>query len=112
MENFKKQGIQGDVALTMVDALPKGLTLVESINGEHIVTHSEQGHHHVVDSEFVTMYQDPNNALVAFMEVKAPTALTHTRDNNRHETLGLREGVYRINRQRERSMDGYQRAAD
>ena len=43
-------GAQGEITIIRVDALPnkKRMKKVKSENGRHIISHSENGHHHVL----------------------------------------------------------------
>jgi hypothetical protein len=44
--------------------------------------------------------------------VNKDTELKHLRSFDTHESLSIPEGLYRINRQREYTPEGYRRAAD
>jgi len=116
IQSFKglKQGAQGDVLLTRVDSLPKGLELAGTENGMFIVAHSETGHNHaVIDRPNVELYNHPLDPLLAFLVVNEATAnLTHFRGYDQHKTVQFDKGVYRINRQREHTPDGLRRVAD
>ncbi len=114
MKSFKnvKQAAQGDVAITRVDNLPEGMELNKFEHGVHVVAHSETGHHHVIDASVAEMHNDPSNGLVSYLVVEDTAQLTHTRTYDTHETIELDKGVYRINRQREYTPEGYRRVAD
>lgn len=115
MKSFKgfRQGVQGDVALTRVDTLPEGLVEAQrNERGEYIVAHSETGHNHAVAERTTKMYEDPTNPLVAYLVVENTADLEHHRTYNTHETIQFDTGVYRINRQREYTPEGFRRVAD
>ncbi len=114
MKSFKSidQIIQGDIAITRITALPQQAIPEISTNHEYIVAHSETGHHHVVDSNGSVMYNDSDNTLVSYLVVEDTAQIIHNRAYNTHETIECDAGVYRINRQREYTPDGYRRVAD
>lgn len=114
MKSFKgvKQGIQGDVAITRVDTLPEGLQQAKTDNGYYVVAHSETGHNHTVLERSGTLYEDPNNPLLAFLVVDGEANLEHHRTYNTHETVQFDKGIYRINRQREYTPRGLRKVAD
>lgn len=116
-EKNMKQGIQGDVMFERVsaDELPEGLVKAKrEVDGQLVVAHSETGHNHSFDPDEcgVTVLEDPNDPLVAYMKVETPSDLTHKRSYDTHETVSFTEGFYRINRQREHTPEGFRRAQD
>ena len=112
MKKFDKQARQGDVLITKVDALPKGLEAAKPEGNEYIVTHSETGHHHVMAKQDVDMYQAANDPFIAYLVVNNETTLRHLRGFDTHETIKFNPGIYRINRQRQRGVEGWERVAD
>ena len=104
MITFKKeyqQGIQGDVAFTRVDKLPEGLVQAEpdQETGHIVVAHSETGHHHAFAAQDgVALMEDPNDPLVAYLQVNTPSQLQHHRSFDPHQTILFESGTYRINR--------------
>jgi hypothetical protein len=108
---------QGDVAILPVTEIPQGLVEVQREQGKIIVTHSETGHHHVIERPRVTMHQDAD-PLIAWLEVHDEAdlpqiaELVHERDFDTHETWELPVGKYKVVRQRERAPEGWQRAQD
>ncbi len=114
MKLFKgyTQGIQGDVAFTRIDALPKGMKLVATEKGDHIVAHSGTGHNHIVAERSAKMYKDPTNPRLSFLVVEDSADLTHLRTYDTHETVQFDKGIYRINRQREYTPEGLRSVAD
>ena len=102
MKKFKDQCAQGDMLITRVESMPHNVERCKpEDNGDHIVTHSETGHHHVVDSATVNFFQAANDDLVSFLEVVKPTPIRHLREAHTHEEIMLDPGIYRVNRQRE-----------
>ncbi len=113
MKTFDIYAAQGDFFITKIDALPVGIEPVKPENGEYIIAHSETGHHHTIDADRVRMYRDPSNEFVAFLQIDHPAPIVHKRAFDTHEALAPKTpGVYRINRQREYTPEGFRRAAD
>jgi len=105
--------IQGDMAIIRVSELPADAKQSESKNGMHVLAHSETGHNHVIADNHTTRYDVAANDLVSFVVVKdRPADVTHLRSFDTHETIRLDPGIYRINRQREYTPEGYRRVAD
>ena len=112
MKAFKKQCAQGDILITRIEKLPKGLREFSSENGEFIVAHSETGHHHVILDDGLKVYEAANDEFVLFLVVDNPVMLEHKRSFDTHAPIEIGEGIYRINRQREYISEGFRRAAD
>ena len=112
----KKLAIQGDVAFIRVDELPASIRNAESQkaeNGQLVVAHSETGHNHAFDANAdVVLLQDPDDALAAYLQVNSPSELKHHRGVDPHEHIMFEPGIYKINRQREHTPEGWQRVAD
>lgn len=109
---------QGDVFLFPVleGDIPSNLQTHTPENGQIIVTHSESGHHHVIDvlerEAPATMY-DTEDPLESWLEVNRPTALRHTKEGpDKHAGVSIPTGKYLIRRQREDSPEGWRRAID
>ena len=111
-KHFRLQSAQGDVFIDRIDALPHGIIPAEIIDGVYIVTHSETGHHHVIDSRSAQMFIDQTNAFIAYLNVLDPCELKHLRDFNTHESMAFEIGTYKIHRQREATPAGWRRAQD
>lgn len=108
-----RMAIQGDIAIAHLDALPEGVEVSAAVNGVHVLAHSETGHNHEVAFADTQFYNDPDNELVSYLVVeKDGVELKHNRSYNTHETISFDAGVYRINRQREYTPEGYRRVAD
>lgn len=104
---FEKQAAQGDLLISKVDGLPEGLTQSPS----NVVAHSETGHNHVVNSLNALFYssEDP---LVSYVVISEDATLDHERKYDTHESIFIKPGVYRLNRQREYSDESFRRVID
>lgn len=109
---FNQPAAQGDVLIMSVDSIPDMYKKTSSENGVHIITHSETGHHHTMDSKTVDFYQAANDPFTAFLEVFETTNLIHNRSNDTHETHAYPPGYYKISRQAEETPEGWERVAD
>jgi len=121
MKSIEKRGAQGDVLFRKVKAVPQSAVKVPPENGAIIVTHSETGHHHVVEDLTCVMYQDPKSSLVGYLMLGDGCAaaggadVVHKRPYDTHETLrllGKPGDVFEIRRQREHAPEGWRRVAD
>lgn len=109
---------QGDCMFRRVDRLPAGVTrqkgrLRTSGVSEHVVAHSETGHHHVaLGGEYYTS-GDP---FVAYLVTTETTRVEHRRSTDTHETLELLvdgpKVIWEIRRQREHTPEGWRRVED
>lgn len=115
-KTFTNCAAQGDLLLTRVDSIPNDAIEQHGTGGQHIVAHSETGHHHVVPAEGVRYFHAANSpdfdGQVAFLEVDAPVDLRHLRGFDTHETISIPPGMYRLNQQREYTPEGFRRALD
>lgn len=118
-KRIENHGAQGDVMILRVKSIPKkGLKQVKREGGKLIVTHSETGHHHTIERERVTMWEDSADPLVAWLEVHDVedlpniAELVHERPWDTHETLEIPAGKYQIRRQREYTPEGWRQVAD
>lgn len=117
MKKVSIQAAQGDILILKVDEVPANATPVQPEKaGEHIVAHSETGHHHVVREQVpnsVAYFQVPNEPLVSYLKIDDVFGdLVHLRDFDTHETLRLPTGSYQIRRQREETPSGWKRVED
>jgi hypothetical protein len=112
MKTFKNFCAQGDIYIRRVDALPKEAIAIKSVAGRVIVTHSESGHHHVMEAESVTMYRLPDSIMDCLLVVDKPTALEHLREFDRHEPILFDKGIYHVRRQQEYTPEGLRRVED
>lgn len=113
MYTFEKQAAQGDLLITRVNALPEGFELAEKTeDGLFVVAHSETGHNHVMSQESADFYTSANDEFALYVVVNEPTVLEHKRSFDTHSPISVGPGVYRVNRQREYTAEGFRRAAD
>jgi hypothetical protein len=112
MRTFNNICAQGDIYICRVDALPKNAQRVNPDGDKVIVTHSETGHHHVMDAAAVTMYQLPDSIMDCLLVVERPTALEHLRAHDTHEPILFEPGTYHVRRQREYTPEGFRRVED
>ena len=101
---------QGDLNIFPVDSIPAGLTEKQSEGGQHILAHSETGHHHVVDGNTVRVFEKDD--FVSYLDVREESNVIHLRSFDTHAPVTLPPGQYRITRQREYTPEGFRRAAD
>lgn len=112
MKTFKTICAQGDILIRKIDALPDGLQKHEPNGASIIVTHSETGHHHVMEADRVEMFVCKDNALECFLVVHRQATLEHLRPHDTHEAIQFEPGIYHVRRQREYSPEGWRRVAD
>ena len=112
MKTFNTTVAQGDIYIRKIDALPAGAEVVAPENGVNIVTHSETGHHHVMDAATTTMHRLPDSIMDCLLVVDEPTELKHLRSHDTHESIMFEPGVYHVRRQREYTPQGFRRVED
>jgi hypothetical protein len=112
MKTFQNFCAQGDIYIRRVEALPANAEQVKPEGGRVIVTHSETGHHHVMDAATVTMYRLPDSIMDCLLVVNEPTKLEHLRAHDTHEPIMFGEGTYHVRRQREYTPEGFRRVED
>lgn len=101
---------QGDLNIFICDEIPDGLPELFADKGRHILAHSETGHHHVIDGNAVQVFKQ--NDFISFIRVIQRSEIVHLRAFDKHTTIGLPPGKYRIARQREYIPEGYRKAQD
>lgn len=126
MIKVSKAHAQGDVMfirLTPKVIREMGLTIPEQRVPvkEHVVAHSETGHHHILrGGEGLAICEDPNDALQCFLFLDegmfsgggAPT-ITHHRSYDTHEAIELtKPGTWLVRRQREPAIEGWRQVQD
>jgi hypothetical protein len=109
MKTFVNCAAQGDIYIQKIDQLLDGLIKEKPIDGQHIIAHSETGHHHVMKD--VDKYTC-DNPMIMFIIVKRPTILKHQRAFDKHEDIEFKPGTYEIRRQREYVPEGWRRIED
>ena len=107
-----RPSFQGDICIRKIAKLPKGLKVADIENGQHIVAHSETGHHHVIDSRNAQLLIDDTNSFISYLNVREPVDLKHLRDHDTHQPLHFEPGVYEVRRQREHTPEGFRRVED
>lgn len=114
MRRFNRIAAQGDIMIIKIAELPTDadLTEVQPEGQNLIVTHSETGHHHVMEREAATMFECKDKELEAFLVVHREAELKHLRPHDTHESIMFGPGTYKIRRQREYTPEGYRRVAD
>jgi hypothetical protein len=117
MKTIRNYAAQGDILIIRCAEIPVGAKVQQREGGRIIVTHSETGHHHVIERPRVDMYQG-EDPMVAWLEVhdaeELPQVaeLVHLRDHDTHETIGLPPGKYQVRRQREYTPEGWRQVMD
>ena len=114
MKSFNISAAQGDVLITRIDTLPKGLSETSSVGGKFIIAHSETGHHHTVMERPGVKFFSGKDPMIAYLEVidNVEVTLEHERSFDTHESLLLKGGTYEIRRQQEYTPEGWRRVAD
>lgn len=115
MKEIKNVGAQGDILFVRINdaEFPHGATPIQSTNGECIIAHSDNGHHHVVRAEAAQLYEVPGDQFTRYLRVEgAFTDVMHKRPFDTHETVRLDQGVWMVRRQREHTPDGFRRVED
>lgn len=116
MRTFKNVCAQGDIYIQRLPEdheIPEGATKVEKEDGALIVTHSETGHHHVIDKpDKATLYSLPDSIMDCLLVVDDDVALEHLREFDTHEPIAFTPGKYHVRRQREYTPEGFRRVED
>ena len=113
MKTFKNVCAQGDIYIRRVNMeVPKNAVEVQPEGKHIIVTHSETGHHHVMEREKVKMYTLPDSIMDCLLVVNDPVALEHLRDYDTHEPIMFEPGTYKVTRQREYTAEGFRKVQD
>ncbi|WP_394436748.1 hypothetical protein ACGGKE_07840 [Sphingobium naphthae] len=104
---------QGDVYLIPIMSIPAEASAIEPEKGQFIVTHSETGHHHVVMERPTVKMFSAMDTFRGFLLVEGePATLEHLREHHTHAPQEIPAGAWLIQRQRQPSPEGWQRAAD
>ena len=113
MRTFKNVCAQGDVYIRKVTTpIPDNAVEVPPEGKYVIVTHSETGHHHVMEREKVKMYTLPDSIMDCLLVVNDPVALEHLRSYDTHEPIMFDKGTYHVRRQREYTPEGFRKVED
>lgn len=115
-KTFTRMAAQGDFIIRRIEEIPGEVESVAPENGVFVVAHSETGHNHVLEAEYVTAYKPAGvnevDLYQMFLKVDAPSEINHLRSYDTHETLIVPPGKYEIRRQREYVAEGFRRAQD
>lgn len=111
---------QGEIYARYIETLPDGLVPFDEKNerGEWIISHSEQGNHHVIDAPGVTVMERttdvPAGMRILYAIVDQPSKLRQDAGGNPHEAHDLPPGIYemRIAREYDPFMQQARRVAD
>jgi len=107
---FKDCAAQGELLIRRIKELPKDLTEQKADN--HIVGHSETGHHHTINQAGVRFYESDNPTL-CYLAVDSEFAdLVHNRSFDTHQTLRIPHGIFEIRRQQEYTPEGWRQVID
>ena len=114
MKRFDKVAAQGDLLIRTVTSVPEGWAAQIPTTGQHVVAHSETGHHHVIDAKDVKYYTNPSDQMRAYLVVKGviEKCLEHLRAFDTHESISLPPGIYELRRQREYIPEGWRKVED
>lgn len=83
----------GELVLKEIKAIPKKAKLVEVV-GSKIVAHSESGHHHVLTTPGLRVYELDNEM---YLEVQNPGQLEHQKQSvDRHQTQVIAPAKYKV----------------
>lgn len=64
----------------------------------YIASHSETGHHHVIEGDCMVLEREGQDTLVS---ISAATEITHKKTHDRHDSLPLEEGIYKLVKKKE-----------
>jgi hypothetical protein len=112
MNTFKICAAQGDIYIRCINTIPASAKKSDATGGQHILAHSETGHHHTVCSRAADRFIDSANEFIAYLNVTSETEIKHLRDFDTHEPLMLTPGNYEVRQQREYVAEGFRRAQD
>lgn len=113
MKTFKNVCAQGDIYITRFNGpIPANAVEVKPEGNHIIVTHSETGHHHVMEKSKAKMFTLPDDIMKCLLVVEDPVALQHLRDYDTHEPILFEKGSYVVRRQREYTPEGFRKVED
>lgn len=96
---------QGEIRIDRIDALPEGMKTakVQKTKGGYIISHSEQGHHHLLDGNVEVLERTddvPEGMKMLYAIVKDPSVL-HQDAATPHKSIDLEPGIYEMRIKRE-----------
>ena len=103
---------QGELNILKLEGeeIPKGLKELQPEKGQHILAHSETGHHHVIDGNTARVFEV--DEFSGYVDVPKKAEVIHLRSFDTHAPVSLDAGKYLITRQREYTPEGFRRAID
>lgn len=118
MNIVKKMAAQGDVMFRKVESMPNDVVKIPSVDGKHIVAHSETGHHHFLKDDGVEFFRS-TDPFVAYLSVAdfheqgdGGASVIHARPYDTHKTINLTPGIWEVRRQREYTPQGFRKVED
>lgn len=112
MKTFKTVCAQGDIYISRTKMkVPKDAVEIAPEGETLIITHSETGHHHVMEKSEAKLFKLPDS-LTSLLVVSETTALKHLRDYDTHEPIQFEKGNYIVRRQREYTPEGFRKVED
>lgn len=113
MKTFKNVCAQGDIYITRTNMqVPANAVEVQPEGNYLIITHSETGHHHVMEKTKAKLYKLPDDIMKCLLVVEDPVALQHLRDYDTHSPIQFEKGNYIVRRQREYTPKGFRKVQD
>lgn len=113
MRKFVNCAAQGDIYIRRINTtIPKDAVEVMPEGNFVIITHSETGHHHVMEKDNVKLYKLPDSIMKCLLVVNNPVELKHLREHDTHESILFEQGTYEIHRQREYTPEGFRQVQD
>ena len=96
---------QGEVYVEKIEEVPDGLNAFtgEMSAGAYVISHSESGHHHVIDAADCMVMEHPEppaGMQILYAIVKNPASLRQNAANA-HEAADLDPGIYELRIARE-----------
>lgn len=96
---------QGEIRIDHIGALPEGMNTVsvEKTAKGFIISHSESGHHHLLDGDVEVMERTsdvPPGMKMLYAIVKEPSRLLQDAETP-HKTIDLDPGIYEMRIKRE-----------
>ena len=108
----EKPFFQGDLAIIPNVRVPNDAVEDKAPeNGEYVMAHSEDGHHHVLLAKHARVYRVAS-AMLLYAKIVETTKLLHKKAVDGHESYQLPPGDYLFLRQREGAPEGWRSALD
>lgn len=97
-------GAQGEIRIYRIDTIPADAAPLAEEDGQHIIGHSETGHHHVLEAERVQVFEAPTapeGMRVLYALLESPGELKHLRSFDTHAPHSFDPGIYMFRADRE-----------